>query len=196
MVKVCNALGLMQVIPVTVAWYNEGLPEAERATIEDMTGTDERAIRLQIRSGCKFLAHVNNYLHQRFPETMPERSLANATDDQIKLVLAGYAVGNGAVAEKMQQAKDEGYSPTFANLKRLFPTWGQNASGKWINRPLTYADNTITNFKANRSGSFTGTKAGDLIARLKTGNKGGYFALALCLTAAGWAVNRYYSPKD
>jgi soluble lytic murein transglycosylase-like protein len=196
MVELCNALGLMQVIPGTVDWYNESVPDAEKATVEDMTGTDERAIRLQIRTGCKFLAHVNNYLHNRFPETLPESSLSTASDDQIKLVLAGYAVGNGAVEKKMNQAKEEGYSPTFANLKRLFPKWGQNSEGKWINRPLTYAADTITNYKANRSGSFTGTRPGDILARLKTGNKGGLLALAVCLTAAGWAVNRYYKPKD
>jgi soluble lytic murein transglycosylase-like protein len=195
-VEICNALGLMQTIPATIAWYNESAPDADKATIEDMTGSDERAIRLQIRVGCKFLAHANYYLHQRFPETMPERSLANAKDDQIKLALTGYAVGNGATAKKMAAAIDQDKAPTFANIQRLFPKWGQNAAGQWVNRPLKYANDVTTNFQANRSGSFVGTKPSDLLARVKVGDKGGILALALCLTAAGWAVNRYYKPKD
>jgi SLT domain-containing protein len=195
-VKVCNALGLMQIIPATVNWYNDQAPDDEKATFEDMTGSDERAIRLQIRIGCKFLALVNNYLHQRYPETVPERSLANAKDDQIKLVLTGYAVGHGNTAKKMAKAIEADKSPTFANLKRLFPTWGQNAQGKWINRPLKYANDTITMFQANRSGSYVGTNPKDLLARVKTGDKGGLLALAICLTAAGWAINRYYLPKE
>lgn len=194
--EVCNALGLMQTIPATINWYNDTAQPAEIATIEDMTGSDERAKRLQIRIGCKFLAHANNYLHKRFPETMPESSLANASDDQIKLALTGYAVGNGATAKKMQAAKEQGYSPTFANIQRLFPNWGKNAAGQWINRPLKYAGDVSTMFRANRSGSYTGTRAGDLIARVKTAPKGGMIALALLLTAAGWAVNRYYKPRD
>lgn len=195
-VQLCNAMGLMQVIPGTVAWYNEQAPPNERATVEDMTGTDERAIRLQIRTGCKFLAHVNNYLHKRFPEAVPARSLADAKDDQIKLVLTGYAVGNGATAKKMAAVMEKGQLPTYANVKKFFPKWGQNKAGEWINRPLKYADTTITQFQANRSGSFVGTKPTDLIARVKTGSKGGMIALVFCLTAAGWAINRYYRPKD
>jgi hypothetical protein len=195
-VKVCNALGLMQVIPATVNWYNDSAPDDEKATFEDMSGSDERAIRLQIRTGCKFLALVNNYLHQKFPETVPERSLANAKDDQIKLVLTGYAVGHGNTAKKMAKAIEADKSPTFANIQRLFPKWGQNSSGKWINRPLKYANDTITMFQANRSGSFVGTKPGDLIARVKTADRGVFLALAVCLSAAGWAINRYYVPKE
>jgi hypothetical protein len=195
-VKVCNALGLMQIIPATVNWYNDQAPDDEKATLEDMTGSDERAIRLQIRIGCKFLALVNNYLHQKFPETVPEHSLANAKDDQIKLVLTGYAVGHGNTEKMMEKAIEADKSPTFANIQRLFPTWGQNASGKWINRPLKYANDTITMFQANRSGSYVGTRPGDLLARVKTGDKGGLLALAICLTAAGWAINRYYRPKE
>lgn len=195
-VEVCNALGLMQTIPATIDWYNQTAEADKVATIEDMTGSDERAIRLQIRIGCKFLAHCNRYLHKRFPETVPEASLANAADDQIRLVLTGYAVGNGATAEKMQTAKEQNYSPTFANIQRLFPKWGQNAAGKWINRPLKYAGDVTTMFKANRSGSYSGTRASDLVARVKTAPKGGMIALAFLLAAAGWAVNRYYKPKD
>lgn len=198
-IKVCNAMGLMQVIPSTVDFYNQANDERDIATYEDMTGTDERAIRLQIRTGCKFLAFVNHYLHRHFPQALPESSLANATDDQIQLVLTGYAVGHGAAAKKLKQLIDQGKTPSFANIKKNFPTWGQNKEGKWINRPLKYANDTISMFRANRSGSFTGSRAVDLVARAKnavTDNKGGFIALAFCLAAAGWAVNNYYSKRD
>jgi hypothetical protein len=194
---VCTALGLMQVIPATVAWYNNQNTGDDIATFEDMLGEDERAIRIQIRTGCMFLAFANRYLHNKFPETMPETSLANASDDQIKLALSAYLVGNGATADKMRTAKNKNYLPTFANIKKLFPTWGQNASGTWINQPLKYAQEVLTNYRANRGGSYSGTKPGDLIARIKTGNKGGIIALALVLAASGWAINRHYTrPKD
>jgi hypothetical protein len=196
---VCNALGLMQIIPATIDFYNMTAPDNDKATLEDMTGTDDRAIRLQIRVGCKYLAFVNYYLHQRFPETMPENSLSAAGDDQIALALTAYAVGHGATAAKMKEAKEQNYSPTFANVKRLFPTWGQNAAGKWINTPLKYASDVLTNFLANRSGSYVGTRPGDLVARAKTtisDNKGGFLALAICLTGAGWLIQRYYSRRN
>jgi hypothetical protein len=197
-VQVCNAMGLMQVIPSTVDFYNQGMDEKDVATYEDMTGKDERAIRLQIRTGCKFLAYANHYLHQLYPATVPENSLANADDDQIALVLTAYAVGNGATAKKMQALIDENKAPTFANIRKYFPGWGQNAQGKWINRPLKYATNVMSTFKANRTGSYSGSKPGDLVARATNtikDNKGGFLALALCLTAAGWAVNHYYSRR-
>jgi hypothetical protein len=197
-VQVCNAMGLMQVIPATVDYYNQDAAPKDVATFEDMTGNDERAIRLQIRTGCKFLAFANHYLHQHFPSTVPESSLAHASDDQIALALTAYAVGNGATAKKMQAALDQNVAPTFKNLKRLFPDWGKNAQGQWINRPLKYGSDVISMFKANRSGSYTGSRAGDLVARATNtikDNKGGVLALALCLTAAGWAVNHYYSAR-
>lgn len=197
-INVCNAMGLMQVIPGTVDFYNRSAEEKEIATFEDMTGKDDRAIRLQIRTGCKFLAFANAYLHRHFPATVPEKSLANASDDQISLALTAYAVGNGATAKKMHALVDRNETPTFKNIKRLFPDWGRNSSGKWINRPLKYATVVVSNFKANRSGSYTGSKAGDIVARASNAvsdNKGGVLALVLCLTAAGWAVNHYYSQR-
>lgn len=195
------ALGLMQTIPGTIESFNSNKSGAGFATVEDVTGNDERAIRMQIRIGCAYLATANHILHNAFPDTCPASSLSEASDDQIKLVLTGYAVGAGRTMKKMKQAKQEGYSPTFANIKKLFPKWGQNAEGKWINRPLKFAQDVMPNYKANRGGSFTGTRAGDLIARAKNcvsspaGSAGGMIALAVLLTAAGWAVNRYYKPK-
>lgn len=197
-VEICNAMGLMQVIPATVDFYNQDAAQKDIATVEDMTGKDERAIRLQIRTGCKFLAFANLYLHKHFPATVTEQSLSNASDDQISLALTAYAVGNGATAKKMQALVDQNKAPTFANIKKNFPKWGQNAQGEWINRPLQYANSVMKKFRANRSGSFTGSKAGDIVARATdtlSDHKGGALALILCLTAAGWAVNHYYTRR-
>lgn len=195
-VEYSQALGLMQTIPATIASYNTGREGTkEFATVEDMTGSDERAIRLQIRIGCRYLAVANRLLHESYASVCPESSLADASDDQISLALTGYAVGAGATLKKMEAAAQSGKTPTFATLKKIFPSWGQNSDGKWINRPLKYADDVMTNYRANRSGSYTGTKIKDLALRAKNSvveHKGGFLALAVFLTAAGWAVNRYY----
>ena len=55
--KIDVALGLMQCIPAVINGYNSGAPAAETATLEDMTGNDDRAARLQIRIGC----NLNNF---------------------------------------------------------------------------------------------------------------------------------------
>lgn len=196
--EVDRALGLMQCIPAVIDGYNTGKSGPDYITIEDMTGADDRAIRMQIRAGCRYLGIANNVLHREFPEVCPERSLADAGDDQIKLALTAYAVGAGATSRKMETAKSQNHSPTFKNIKSLFPNWGKNDEGKWVNRPLLFAETIMSNYRKNRSGSYTGTKAGDLITRTKDkilDNKGGVLALAICLTAAGWAVQRYYSRR-
>lgn len=192
------ALGLMQCIPAVVNGYNSGKTGADVVTYEDMTGDDDRAIRMQIRTGCYYLGAANNVLHGDFPETCPERSLAEASDDQISLVLTAYAVGAGATSKKMEAAKNQGYSPTYKNLKIAFPNWGKNAAGEWVNRPLLFAKTVMQQFKANRSGSYTGTRAGDIVERVKnvaSDNKGAFLALAVLLTGAGWAIQRYYSRR-
>lgn len=190
-----NALGLMQTIPATINSYNRGKEEtAQFATIEDLTGTDERAIRLQIRIGCRYLAIVNRLLNNNYPDTCTSLSLSDADDNQTSLVLTGYAVGAGNTLKKMAAAQKQNYTPTFANLKRLFPTWGGKA-----NHPLKYVARVMSNYRANRGKSFTGQRPGDIVARIKNSveeNKGGAIALAVCLTAAGWAVQRYFSRRE
>lgn len=195
--EICHALGLMQTIPATINGYNRNTAGNELATIEDMTGTDERAKRLQIRIGCRFLALVNRYLHDKFPAACPAVSLADAKPDQTGIVLTGYAVGHGRTEKKLQDLIDRNIRPTFQNLKKQFPGWGQNQAGKWINRPIQYADVVLKNFDKNRGGSYDETSPG-AIARRTVGNmnKGqAGIAVILLLAGAGWLINRYHTQK-
>lgn len=190
------ALGLMQCVPAVINGYNSGAPAGEKATLEDMTGNDERAARLQIRIGCQFLAGANKKLHNRFPTACPENSLSRASDDQIGILLTGYAVGPGATAEKLQELIDAGKKPTFANLKKEFPTWGQNKEGKWVNRPLQFATVVLQWYRNNKKSSYKISKCGSLAERLQrlTPNAGG-IAVAILVAAAGYAANWYFTKR-
>lgn len=190
-----HAMGLMQIIPATVNWYNQKAPADEKATIEDMQGDDERAARMQIRVGCKFLAFVNHYLHQKVPQACPAKSLSEAKDSQIALVATGYAVGHGATRKKLKSLIESGISPTFSNIKKHFTTWGQNKNGRWINRPVFYATKILSNFKKHRGGSYEESAPGDITKRVvgdfTTGK--GAIAAVLFLSGAAWFINRHFT---
>lgn len=190
-----HALGLMQAIPATIDWYNQSAPADEKATIEDMTGDDERAARMQIRIGCKYLAFVNHYLHKKHPAAFPSPSLSNAGDSQIALVLAGYAVGHGAVSKKIKKLNDQGIAPTFSNVKKHFPTWGQNKSGRWINRPIFYAEKVLKKYTNHKGGSYdepSPTKIAKRLAGELTQGKGMIAAL-LFVGGAAYLINRHFT---
>jgi len=191
-----HAMGLMQVIPATVQWYNQTAPSNDQATVEDMTGKDERAARLQIRIGCMFLAFANKYLHDRHPKAAPAASLSEAKDDQIALVVTAYAVGHGATSKKLTAVKAAGLAPNYANIKRKFPTWGKNSAGKWINRPLAFADVIVKWYNQNKSGSFNTTPGKELAQRAVEGVQGrGAFAVILFVAGAGWMLAKHFSRR-
>lgn len=192
--ELCNAIGLMQTIPATVAWYNDTAPDDQRATIEDMIGTDERAARLQIRVGCKFLAYVNHYLHNRFPSVFPAASLSDASDDQISLVLTGYAVGHGATAQKVQALIDAGKKADFNAVKNANPNWGKSGN-VWLNRPVQYAQAVMAQFSKHRGGSYDTSKPVELVRRTvgqMTEGKGAIAAI-LFIGGAAWLINRHFT---
>jgi hypothetical protein len=189
-----HALGLMQTIPATIDWYNQSAPANEKATFEDMTGTDERAARLQTRIGCKFLAFVNHYLHKKMPEAAPAASLSEASPDQIKLALTGFAVGHGATLKKLKAVKALGVLPSFEAIKANFPGWGKNSAGKWINRPIKFAEVVFDWYRENKTGSIDIPKPVEIVKRTvsKVNGKGAFVAVAF-LAGAGWLLTKYYS---
>ena len=190
-----RAMGLMQAIPATVQFYNDSAPAGEKALLEDMTGTDERAARLQVRVGCKFLAFVNHYLHTRMPKAAPAAHLSDASPDQIKLVLTGYAVGHGATRKKLMAVKEQGYPPTFDSIKRNFPEWGKR-NGKWFNRPIFYAEKVFAKYSENKAGGVPDVvkKPVEIVKRTVSNvdGKGAFIAVAF-LAGAGWLLNRYFT---
>jgi len=192
--EICRAYGLMQTIPATVQTYNQAQSDpARRATLEDLGGRDERAARLQIAIGCFYLAFVNHFLHKNFPEAAPAPTLAEAKPDQVRFALAGYAVGHNEIGEKLETLAKAGRPLTFANLKKYFPNWGRNQAGRWINRPLFYAQRVGDRYQANKTASYTGGPAGHLAARVKDKIGGGGVVVALALAAfGGW---KYYQNR-
>lgn len=135
-----RAYGLMQTVPCTVLSYNDyqrsrsDFDPNKLATWEDISGKDERAIRIQIAIGCYYLAVANRILNINHPDSAPSKSLSNANADQIKLVLASYAIGAGATSKKLRLLEEKNVKPSFANLERYFPDWGKPA-----NRPVYFA---------------------------------------------------------
>jgi hypothetical protein len=192
-----HAMGLMQTIPATVNWYNESADGDQKATVEDMTGADARAARMQIRIGCKFLAFANAYLHRKMPEAAPAKSLADAKDDQIALVVTAFAVGHGATLKKLRAVKQAGKRPSFWQIQKLFPNWGKSAkTGKWINRPITFANVILKWYNANKKGSYNISTGVDLAKRaVENVDKNGAFLAVLIVAGAGWAMNKYFTTR-
>lgn len=193
-VSVCHALGLMQTIPATIKWYNESVADSQRATVEDMIGADERAARLQIRVGCKYLAYVNHFLHKKFPSFCPAASLSQASDDQISLVLTGYTVGHGDTLKKIQGLIDTGNRVTFSAIKNAYPDWGKRGD-TWVNRPVQYADAVLSSFVKHRGESYDQKNPGEIVRRTvgqMTGKKGAIVAV-LFVAGAAYLINRHYT---
>jgi hypothetical protein len=150
-----HAYGLMQVIPSTVAWYNQIHP-SEPAYVEDIKGTGERASRLQIRIGVWLLAHNLRQLFNLDPVSFPGQNASSATPDQIMSALVAYAIGLGALKQRLEILKSEGRALTLNSLGERFPLWGYSqAQDRWINRPVQYAGVVWRNFERNKG---TGTE--------------------------------------
>jgi len=179
--KVCRAYGLMQVIPSTVNYYNSQQSDPnDRATFEDISGKDERAARMQIKLGCFYLAFANHFLNKTYPVDFPAVSLSTAKPDQVKAVLAAYAVGHGAIQKKLNALQEQNRKLTFSNLEKYFPDWGKNKSGEWINRPLHYARVVNKWYQADHTQSPGTTVDPGLMARTKqAAKKGGWLIVPL-----------------
>lgn len=133
-----HALGLMQIVPRTIASYNSSHPQ-DIVYYEDMKSKDERAARLQIRVGCAVFASAVRNLHLYDPSVFPGSTPGNATPNQLILALVAYRMGSAALSKRLDKLKQMGKPLTFEALANTFPNWGQNAQGEWINRPIHYA---------------------------------------------------------
>jgi SLT domain-containing protein len=190
--KICNALGLMQTIPDTINGYNATADRLHFATIEDMTGSDDRAIRIQIAVGCWYIAAVARKLRRDHPGLIAADDFEHMDDDDLKLILLGYAMGAGGISRRLQQLADSGKSQTSANIKKYFASWGQSSG----NRPFEYVDQTWSLYAANRHSSYGAGRAKDLAARAKNvlGSGSGMAVivglLGLSLLARSYIINK------
>lgn len=127
----CNDLGLCQINPTTAVTYNaQGIKPA--VTYDDLIGTDERAIRQQIRVGAWLAAWIAAKLHAIDPARW-ERQIDPRSADQCKLIFSAYAAGWGALKEKIDRLVAGGIKPSYAAISRSFPTWAglKSAERKW-----------------------------------------------------------------
>jgi len=185
-VEVCRALGLMQIHPRTVASWNEHGDEI--AYLEDMTGDDERAIRIQIRIGCWYLAACVAGLHKFDSTAFPAVSASKANQNQLQCALIGYAVGLGALKEKLEQLRSENKPLTYEQLVKSFPDWGKSKkTGKWINRPLHYAAVVWDQYALNATGGTISTIPPGLISRIGKAWNGGGWLLVPIVGAVLWS---------
>lgn len=144
MITYNRALGLMQVVPRTIAGYNNRHPNSP-VYYEQMSGKGLTDARIQIRVGCDVLAKEIRNLHSydaaAFPGTVP----SNTDTNQLLCAILGYRMGFGSLKKKLNKLKDRGLALTYANIKNEFPNWGLNQqTGQWINRPIHYTETIWT----------------------------------------------------
>jgi len=197
-VEVNRALGLTQCIPATVAWYNTTCPESERATLDDMQGASERAARLQIRVGALLLKTNIKALNRYDPVAYQSASAANATPEHLSQALIAYAIGIGALREKLDGLKQRGLSLTQKNLFEQYPTWGKNQQGIWINQPLRYAQTVYGAFEKHRSGASTPAPADprNPIAIPGVDEKKNTLLIGIVLVVASLLIKRFLSQRQ
>jgi len=142
-IVVNHAMGLMQVIPSNVTAWNQNKKPV--ITYQDMTGKDERAVRLQIRIGCSIFASYVHKLHQFDPVVFPGTSPGTAHENQLSLALVAYAIGPGkpggkrGLIPKLEQLKANNKPMNLTALSKAFPKWGYSEqSQRWTNRPVQY----------------------------------------------------------
>lgn len=196
-----RAYGLMQTIPAVVAGYNKATKDPQfKATWEDISGTDERAARIQIRLGCFFLGRCNAWLHNNYPNIAPAASLSNADMNQIRLALTAYAIGPGNLKNKLDILAQQGKPQTFDQLKISFPDWGKIKSGpnagKWANRPLHYGTKVGNKFEKHDHYNQRPGTLEKLTTRATGALKGGGGLLMVALLiGGGWKVYKHYKEK-
>jgi len=147
-----RALGLMQVIPPNIESWNKH--KTPKVTFEDMSGDDEKAVRLQIRLGSSIFANSLFALHRFDPVEFPARSPGEASSRQLQLALVAYAIGPGnpggqkGLIPKLERLKELKRPLTLEALKATFPRWGYSEKKQaWINRPLKAAEKVWADFK-------------------------------------------------
>ena len=150
-----HAMGLAQVIPSVVKGWNNAFKD--KAFFEDMTGTSERAARLQIRLGAWVYASGVRALHNWDPLAFPGASPGNATPEQLKLALIAYGIGPGApggekgLIPKLEKLKAANRPLTVEALQAAFPKWGYSTDKEaWINRPVFGALKKWNLFQTNK----------------------------------------------
>lgn len=153
-VTVSNALGLMQVIPPHVAAWN--INKTPEITVEDMTGNDERAARLQIKIGSSIFASYLHRLHKFDPKEFPGKTPGTSTPEQLQLALVAYAIGPGSkggtkgLIPRLEKLRAMKRPLTLEALAIAFPKWGYSESKqRWINRPVDAAKTVWNRFQRN-----------------------------------------------
>lgn len=135
-----RALGLMQVVPRTIASYNNRHPNTP-VYYEQMSGETESDARIQIRVGSEILSKEIKNLHRYDPEYFPGTAASNTDTNQLLCAILAYRMGFGALTKKLKQLNERGLALTYQNIKNEFPNWGFNPeTGNWINRPIHYTD--------------------------------------------------------
>lgn len=129
---ICNDLGLCQISPQTAQFFNSHAPPPG-LTLDDLTGSDERAVRQQLRAGAWYLAYCSAGLNQSYPQRFKAKSIADADDNQIKVALAAYGAGLGGTREKLAILSARRLPLTFVQLSASFPDWHglKGANKKW-----------------------------------------------------------------
>jgi soluble lytic murein transglycosylase-like protein len=134
-----KAMGLMQVVPRTLAAFNNRHPSSP-VYYEQMVGKTLNDARLQIRVGAEVLAHEIDTLHNRYPNQFPS-SVTDVEPNQLLFAILAYRMGSGSLGKRLTELKARGLNFTYENIKSQFPKWGYNSkTGKWINRPIYYTD--------------------------------------------------------
>lgn len=140
-----RALGLMQVVPGTIAGYNKRNPH-QIAYFEQMSGKNWEDARVQIRVGCDVLANEYRKLHANYPKAFPAEDPSTTNTNQLLCALLAYRRGFGALTNKFAILQNRDLSLTYENIKNEFPLWGYNTNtGEWINRVIHYVDTVWEN---------------------------------------------------
>lgn len=109
-----GASGLTQIMPNTIAWYNE-LHPAEQITLAELRSSDHNSAVKQIRAGIwvlgRFWKSAFNYLSGRMTNV--------PIDELAKIADLMYVAGPGAVKKKLDKLS----VPTWEAVQTAFPSW-------------------------------------------------------------------------
>jgi len=141
--RLSHAYGLMQIPPSLVSWWNEN--QTPKVTVEEVSGKDERAARLQIRLGCFSFASCVNGLHKYDPRAFPGVSPGKAPDNQLKMALIAYKMGLEPLKKQLNALKAQKSRLTSDELAKRYP-----------GNPASYAASVWYEYIKNRTGVIPG----------------------------------------
>lgn len=171
-ISIAGAMGLLQVMPVSLNWYNKH--HRVRYSVDQFRNSPQAQIKVGIWILSQFMQSVFKYLKKRIGEV--------ALDDLVRITDLWYATGPGNAKPRLDRI-----TPTWPNIASTYPDWDRVKPAELV---WTRANDEGATWDLSSINDWLSTN----IINDKTKAAGGA-AIALLVIAAAWLYLRKASSE-